>query len=410
LWQLNPSSLKWISRHLLPSSGGDDGIDGTMAAAGAWLWVGVADRVVRVSLSIGATTGEVMVPGAMGVDVASDAAGRVLVDSAGHEEARIQLRDPVTGGVVRQSHLILGVTKPYIGGVIDGGVWFSEAGGSMGYVRRVQLSELTSTGDPEGEASFWSRMPPTLLEGSNGIRAAVVDGMLLVSQVAGGAQSNYCGDPVTGQDRAPLRLPPFGVPAGLIGRTLYYLDEAGRWTSLGRVALSPRCFVQAPRSPIRPPGPGCTTGISLSLGPFVSPMTGEHALSFVIRNRNGYPCQIDGYPAVDFMDGRDLMRFAYDPSGGQYVTSAPPRQVDLAPGGHAYFLVAKYRCDGQIAANATSVFIGVDGIGFTLALRRSGVGQISYCRRYRGDAKIDPGNHLEVSPYEPSFSETVRTP
>lgn len=69
------------------------------------------------------------VPGAQGIDVASNPSDSVLIDSEGHEIARVQRRDPHTGAVQAQSPKYQGVTNPGIGGVSDGGIWLSEAGG-----------------------------------------------------------------------------------------------------------------------------------------------------------------------------------------------------------------------------------------------------------------------------------------
>lgn len=74
-------------------------------------------------------TAKLPVPDARGIDVAADAAGRVLIDSEGQQLAHVQRRDPATGRLIAQSPIYQGVSKPYIGGIFDGGVWISEAGG-----------------------------------------------------------------------------------------------------------------------------------------------------------------------------------------------------------------------------------------------------------------------------------------
>jgi hypothetical protein len=44
--------------------------------------------------------------------------------------------------------LILGVTKPYLGGIIDRYAWISEATGMMGYVERLRIGDLPGTKAP----------------------------------------------------------------------------------------------------------------------------------------------------------------------------------------------------------------------------------------------------------------------
>jgi hypothetical protein len=123
LWRLDPGSLAVRSKKLLPGSGlgPSGGIVGTIALAGGWVWVGSWDRLDRVSLGSGHVTAAVPVRDAHGIDVAADAAGRVLIDSEGQQLARVQRRDLATGGLIAQSPVYRGVSKPSIGGVFDCG-------------------------------------------------------------------------------------------------------------------------------------------------------------------------------------------------------------------------------------------------------------------------------------------------
>ena len=154
---------------------------------------------------------------------------------------------------------------------------------------------------------------------------------------------------------------------------------------------------------------GCDpSGLTLSLGPRVSPMTGEHADLFVLTNVSRRTCVLDGYPRVTLSNDGKPLPFVYRADGGPYVTRRAPRGVMLQPRRHAYFLVAKYRCDGGIlsAATAIRVLLPATAAG-AMTLREPGVGIFDYCKQYPGDQAIDPGNRVAVSPIAASTSATV---
>ncbi len=243
LWGLDPDSLAVRRRELLPGSGHNDGIVGTMALAGGWLWVANSDRLDRVSPATGAVAGQVSVRGAQGIDVAADAAGRVLIVSEGHERARVQRRNPVTGALIAQSPVFDGVTKPYVGGIFGGGVWISEAGGMMAAVERLGLGTLRPTAFPGAQPHPGESGPPRI-EG-HGVVARLIAGVLWVTQTDGGAQRNYCGDPVSGQRRAALRLPPQASLLTIDSTSIYYITGASSpvRAELVRARINPRCRV-----------------------------------------------------------------------------------------------------------------------------------------------------------------------
>jgi hypothetical protein len=87
------------------------------------------------------------------------------------------------------------------------------------------------------------------------------------------------------------------------------------------------------------------TQLSFSGPGAVSPQLGEDVFTITLTNVSTRSCQIHGYPTVRFYTsaGR-LLTFNYSHSS-QYFRHRAPRLVHLAPRGHAYFLVAKYRCD-----------------------------------------------------------------
>jgi len=253
LWRLDPDSLAVRSRKLLPGSGQNDGIVGTMALAGGWLWVGNSDRLDRVLPATSEVTAAVPVPGAQGIDVAADPAGRVLIVSEGHERARVQRRDSVTGALIAQSPVFEGVTKPYIGGISAGGVWISEGGGMMGAVERLGLVTLRPTALPGAQPHPGESGPPRI-DGTNGIAARLIAGVLWVTQPLGGARRNYCGDPVSGQRRATLELPPQGSLLAVDPTSIYYITGASSpvRAELVRAPLNPRCRAGGPTASHNP--------------------------------------------------------------------------------------------------------------------------------------------------------------
>jgi hypothetical protein len=146
----------------------------------------------------------------------------------------------------------------------------------------------------------------------------------------------------------------------------------------------------------------CTaTQLSFSLPGAVSAQLGEDAFTITLTNVSTRTCQIHGYPTVRFYTsaGR-LLTFAYSHSS-QYFRHRPPRLVTLAPRDHAYFLVAKYRCDlGDRYVSSFFYLIAPyttgaptvehargDGLG-------AGVGVMDYCK---GSSR-GPGQTLGITP------------
>jgi hypothetical protein len=146
-------------------------------------------------------------------------------------------------------------------------------------------------------------------------------------------------------------------------------------------------------------------------GPVVSPMTGEHADSFMLTNRGSDACLVSGYPQVTLYDsGGVAVPFRYATGGGAYVTAKKPATVTLAPGRPAYVLVAKYRCDLGVADDATSIrltlrahqgpaFSGREPVG-------GGAAGLSYC----AGGQEDPGQLVTVSPVEATLQATTTLP
>lgn len=140
--------------------------------------------------------------------------------------------------------------------------------------------------------------------------------------------------------------------------------------------------------------------LRLSLADPISPQTGEHGREFELTNRSAYACRLFGYPKLAFYRGQRRLAFQMRDGGG-YVSARRPRPVVLAPGGHAYFLAAKHRCDGKAARQATSIHVtlarGQRSVTADLGPGES-VSAFDYCRHYPGGPRVDPGNRVDVSP------------
>lgn len=144
------------------------------------------------------------------------------------------------------------------------------------------------------------------------------------------------------------------------------------------------------------------------------PMTGERGMIFTVHNRTGTACVLAGYPHVQLLTTAGVrLPFRYARGGGPYVTRAAPRPVVLPPGGEAYLLVAKYRCDlGYRTATsaarwtATRAVILLPGQRVTRTVEAAFPANaygIALCPR-AGDAH---GNLVAISPVERTVAELV---
>ena len=155
--------------------------------------------------------------------------------------------------------------------------------------------------------------------------------------------------------------------------------------------------------------PQCATAaLVLRPGATVVPMTGEHAVMYILANMGQVTCELSGYPRVVLYDAAGAaLPFRYARGGGAYVTSRKPVTVVLARGTSAYVLVAKYRCDLGVARKATAIRLTLPGAhGAPFAGREAvatvGAAGMSYCR----GGQYDPGQVIAVSPVEPTQQAT----
>jgi Domain of unknown function (DUF4232) len=113
----------------------------------------------------------------------------------------------------------------------------------------------------------------------------------------------------------------------------------------------------------------------------VAPMTGEHAVMYVLTIRGSVACTLSGYPQVVLYDATGAaLPFRYARGGGAYVTSRKPVTVVLARGASVYVLVAKYRCDLGIARTATTVQLTLHAAHSAAFTQREAVGISRFSR------------------------------
>lgn len=203
LLRLNPDTLALTGSWRAGSGGGHPWAAQTLVVAGGGLWVAGGNRLLRLSLPEGRITASIILPG-VGSDLSANSAGTVLVvgeaDSGGR--GAVQRRDPATGAILA-SHPVMGVTAPAVAGPAGSAVWVSEATGMMGYVQRLDAATLAAAGNSCTEG----RSTNTCVEGTNDITARLANGLLWVTQMAGGNGRNYCAGPSDGRPLTPIRLP-----------------------------------------------------------------------------------------------------------------------------------------------------------------------------------------------------------
>ena len=175
-----------------------------LAVAESGLWVAAANRLIRLSLPAARPTTTIVLPGAYSSDVSANAAGTVLIVSEADSGGRgsVQRRDALTGRLLAV-HPVQGVAAPAVAGPAGSSVWLSEPTGMQGYVQRLGAATLR----PDRSMCSEGRSTRTCVDGTNGISASLANGLLWVTQIAGGPDRNYCADPADGRKLASLRLP-----------------------------------------------------------------------------------------------------------------------------------------------------------------------------------------------------------
>jgi hypothetical protein len=204
----------------------------------------------------------------------------------------------------------------------------------MGYVERVDLAQLASASFPS--CSFDLRTASDIcVLGSNDLRARVVDGLLWVSQEAGGPTRNYCANALTGQPLAPIPLPSTLDALLAVGpRVIYVATPPGRglFQSVAEIPIPTACSLSsttvAPTTSVPSVASACpASALQISVNG-VQGAAGNLAIPILLKNVGPQPCSLFGYPGVSWVTA----------SGDQIGTAAvrepngSPQTVVLEPG------------------------------------------------------------------------------
>ncbi len=204
LLRLNPRTLQVTGRWHVGIGGEPDWAGQVLVVAGGGLWAAAGNRLVRVSLPGGRVTASIALPAAFSSDLSANAAGTELIVGEADSEGQgaVQRRDAATGAVLA-SRRESGVAAPMVAGPVGLAVWITEPTGMMGYIQRLDAASMT----PGQSTCEEGQVTGTCVSGTNDITARIADGVLWVTQVAGGKMRNYCADPVDGRKRAAIELP-----------------------------------------------------------------------------------------------------------------------------------------------------------------------------------------------------------
>jgi hypothetical protein len=157
--------------------------------------------------------------------------------------------------------------------------------------------------------------------------------------------------------------------------------RAGTAPARGPRTASTSPATTQPASHVQPAG--CMPAELRLVPVFLSPMTGEHGSFHKLVDHGRRACTLEGYPRIRLYAHGVALPFRYSRGGGTYVTRAAPRLVTLRPGGAAWFLVAKYRCDLGTIAAATSMTVTLPGAGTGSRMPGPYSSSMDYCRAAR---------------------------
>ncbi|HEX5303319.1 MAG TPA: hypothetical protein VFW50_40645 [Streptosporangiaceae bacterium] len=238
LLRMDPDTLA-VTGKLRISNGqylNSSGFGNHLSVAGGALWAVAGDRLVRVSSRTGKPEKVIDLPGGFSTSMAGSSSGSFLIVSVADSSGRgsMQRRDPVSGALLA-SHATVGVTAADIGGVIGSGVWAAQPTGMQGFVQRYSTRTLAPAAG-------------TAVEGSNGIRVVVADGLAWVLRAGPEEDASYCASPVTGKKLAaiPLPRPAQDDVIGVWGRDVYYAAPAvhDEGVNLKRLTVPAACQVR----------------------------------------------------------------------------------------------------------------------------------------------------------------------
>ena len=143
-------------------------------------------------------------------------------------------------------------------------------------------------------------------------------------------------------------------------------------------------------------------GWRLQLNDFWAEPTGQHTAPLAIRRNGAAACTLVGYPTVALLDARGHeLGFRYSHRGDSVVAAHPPRVVDVAGHGSAYFLLNKYRCDIRSLSAARWLRVTLPGVRGSLTFRLPHYPIIDYC------PADPPSRTIAVSPIVGSLAQAA---
>ena len=135
-------------------------------------------------------------------------------------------------------------------------------------------------------------------------------------------------------------------------------------------------------------------------------MTGEHSALITVWNVSHTRCRLPTYPRIWLLHGQRHLPFHFQ-HGGMYVQDRPRGSASVAMGAAENFIVAKYRCDAGISAHVTGLEIDLvatkDVLRVAFPAGYAGP-TMDYCKPFSGPASSDPGNKVEMGPYQPGVA------
>jgi hypothetical protein len=149
------------------------------------------------------------------------------------------------------------------------------------------------------------------------------------------------------------------------------------------------------------------TDLAVSLTGQISPMTDEQGRFFVLTNRSGKPCVLDGYPRVSLYKHARRLPFVYRDTSSRLGVSSQARPSAVVMHAHstAYFLVAKSACSLQGGVQASGMRVSLPNgsrplrITFPAEYEGAGVSSLDYCAVPPGEKAPGPENRVQVSPF-----------
>jgi Protein of unknown function (DUF4232) len=149
------------------------------------------------------------------------------------------------------------------------------------------------------------------------------------------------------------------------------------------------------------------TDLAVSLTEQISPMTDEQGRFFVLTNRSGKPCILDGYPRIGLYEHSRRLPFVYRDTRSRLGVSSQTRPSAVVLHAHstAYLLIAKSACSLKGGVQASGMRVSLSNgsrplrITFLAEYEEAGVSNLDYCAMPPGEKGPSPENRVQVSPF-----------